>query len=354
MHMTMASWSRRTFGWAVMVATLSTVPFEREARAATIKVACIGEQTTHSHSFPTTGVGEYPWMLQMMLGAGYDVRNFGDCCATILQGYPKQPETHPYLTGSAFPLSVSFAPDIVVVGSWGKHDTEIANSLYGGVLDATKLRADYDTLVKTYLDLANKPKVYVSLPVPIPKGAPTGVTTDVILPAIRSVADAYGLPVVDLYSSFLNHPELYKDDTHVSDDAGLHKIADLVYAALSAGGDAGTPGTNDAATDAGSGAPDADPGGAGAGGAGTSGTGGSGTSGAGGTTSVTGTGGGAGSGGSLGSGGAHVSPPTTDLEGGCTVARGRAGQSSASWIAVALGVALVARRRRVSASSREA
>src|SRR3954464_9938276 len=112
--MTKASALGRVFGCAVAA---SVVAVSFDARSAAVKVACIGEQTTHSHSFPTSGVGEYPWMLQMRLGGGYDAQNFGDCCATILQGYPKQPETHPYLTGSAFPLSVSFAPDIVVIGS---------------------------------------------------------------------------------------------------------------------------------------------------------------------------------------------------------------------------------------------
>jgi MYXO-CTERM domain-containing protein len=355
--MTKAGASRRRVKWAVVAATVATAALGREARAAAIKIACIGEQTTHSHSFPTSGVGEYPWMLQMMLGAAYDTRNFGDCCATILQGYPKQPETHPYLAGSAFPLSVSFAPDIVVIGSWGKHDTEIANSLYGGVLDATKLRADYEQLVTTYLDLASKPKVYVSLPVPIPKGAPMGVTTNVILPAIRSVADAHGLPIVDLYAAFLNHPELYKDDTHVSDDAGLHKITDLVYAALTAGADAGTSRdagspTSDAAVDAGE--PDAG-GGAGASGAGGSGgaatgTGGS-TSATGGTSTTSGAGGSAGAGVSGAAGAATGDHPSVDSDSGCAVAHGR--QSGATWIAVAFA-ALFARRRRISASSRGA
>src|SRR5262249_21918805 len=190
--------------------------------------------------------------------------------------YPKQPETHPFLSGSKYPASVAFVPDIVVIGSWGKHDTEIANSLYGGVLDPVKLRADYDTLVTTYLNLANHPKVYVSTPVPIPKGAPTGVTTTVILPAIKSVATERNLQVVDLYPAFLNHPELYKDDTHVSNDAGLHKIADLVFAAITGGADAGAPrpdsgATADAGADTGGPAQDA-----GAGAGGTSGTGGAG------------------------------------------------------------------------------
>jgi hypothetical protein len=226
------------------------------AWAAPLKIACVGEQTTHSDQLQRSV--EYPARLQTMLGAAYNVTNFGDCCATVLYGYPVQGETHPYLSGEmgvtplnangmpvtpgyqlgvnpSFMQSIPFAPDIVVIGSWGKHDTEIANSLYAGVLDPTKFQADYEQLVTTYLNLSNKPTVYVSTPVPIPSGAPQGVTTTVILPTVQNVAAKYHLPIVPLYPAFLNRPDLFKDSTHVSDDAGLTTIADTVYAALGFG-----------------------------------------------------------------------------------------------------------------------
>jgi hypothetical protein len=228
----------------------------RAASAAPIKIACVGEQTTHSDQLSRSV--EYPARLQTELGAAYNVTNFGDCCSTVLYGYPKQGETHPYLSGEmgvtpldangmpvtpgyqlgvnpSFMQSIPFAPDIVIIGSWGKHDTEIANSLYAGVLDPTKFQADYEQLVTTYLNLSNKPTVYVSTPVPIPSGAPQGVTTTVILPTVQNVAAKYHLPIVPLYPAFLNRPELFKDSTHVSDDAGLQMIADTVYAALGFG-----------------------------------------------------------------------------------------------------------------------
>src|SRR6185436_20065552 len=106
------------------------------AAAAPIKVACIGEHTTHSHAFPAlnretqpVGMQEYPALLQTRLGAGYDVRNFGDCCASVTQGYSTVgQENHPYVQGSnagdgpAYNESIAFLPDIVVIGSWGRHD----------------------------------------------------------------------------------------------------------------------------------------------------------------------------------------------------------------------------------------
>jgi hypothetical protein len=323
----------------------------REARAA-VKVACIGEQTTHSDQFPATGVGEYPWMLQMRLGTAYDTQNFGDCCATVLQGYPKQAETHPYLMGKPYTLSLPFLADVVVIGSWGKHDTEIANSVYAGVLDPVKFQSDYDTLVTTYLNLASKPKVYLSLPVPIPKGAPQGVTTSVILPAVKVIADKYGLPIIDLYSSFLNHPELYKDDTHVSNTAGLQTISDLVYAAITAGDDAGAPGADGGGTHVSDAAAEGGPGGsagsAGASGGGTSvatGAGGSVTTGSGAGGAVVGAGGASGSGtsaaGSVGLGGATTS------DSGCACSLGAPVRSSTAGGIACIVVAWIGSRNRL-------
>jgi hypothetical protein len=226
----------------------------RTADAAPLKVACIGEHTTHSHHFPAlnresqpVGMQEYPAMLQTLLGASYQVRNFGDCCGSVLQGYTPQ-ETHPYVNGAlnaaegpGYTESLAFMPDIVVIGSWGRHDwgklpaaTEVWN--------VAKFETDYDDLVQRYQRLPTHPIIFVSLPIPIPNGEATpatGVATSSVLPAIRNVAAKYNLPIIDLYTPFLGHRELFKqppdaegEGEHVTDGPGLHAIADAVYAAM--------------------------------------------------------------------------------------------------------------------------
>jgi hypothetical protein len=155
--------------WAAALAARST-----DAAAAPIKVACVGEQTTHSDQLNRDV--EYPAMLEKMLGSCYDVENFGDCCATVAEEYPMQSETHPYLDpparfAPAFHESITFAPAIVVIGSWGKHDTEVAGDLDGGKLDPVQWQKDYEQLVTTYLNLPNKPLVFVSTPLPLPRSS---------------------------------------------------------------------------------------------------------------------------------------------------------------------------------------
>jgi hypothetical protein len=209
------------------------------APAAPIRVACVGEHTIHSDKLQRSQ--EWPRMLGDKLGPGYDVQNFGDCCASVLLDYPVQHANHPYIKPydrpaykPGFHESVAFMPDVVIIGPWGKHDWEMSDILYQGVLPADKFLADYETLVTTYLNLPNKPRVLVSLPIPFPMGTAKVGIIDTILAATRTIASKYHLPVIDLYQPFLGHPELYKDITHIADKAGHQKIAEVVQAAFTA------------------------------------------------------------------------------------------------------------------------
>jgi len=224
-----------------LLSALSGLLLTAAAQAAPIKVAVIGPQHVHSHQL--TRDKEFPAMLQTLLGPDYMVGNFGDCCASVLRGYPRQSETHPYLeSGESYPAvggmnykdSLKFMPDIVLIAPFGKHDRELAMQLYGGKLDRAKLEADYDALVAAYADLPQKPKVYVSTPIPIPFGSPASVVTEVMLPAVQAVIEKRKLPYVDFHAMFLNHKELFKDDTHLTNDTGLHTLADGFFALMKA------------------------------------------------------------------------------------------------------------------------
>jgi MYXO-CTERM domain-containing protein len=268
-------WPGRLLRLSLAVVLFCTVD-GRALGAAPIKVVCIGEHTTHSHAFPAmnretqpVGMQEYPAMLQTRLGAAYDVRNFGDCCATVTQGYSTVgQETHPYVQGAnagdgpGYNESIALLPDIVVIGSWGRHDWGLSKASTE-VWNLTKFQQDYDNLVQRYMSLSTHPKVFASLPVPIlfgQDGPDNGVLTSSVVTVIKAVAAKYNLPIVDLYAPFFNHRELYKqppdlegEGEHVT-DVGLSIIADKVYAAMIAdiadAGAEGGPTQADASLDA--------------------------------------------------------------------------------------------------------
>jgi hypothetical protein len=190
-------------------------------------------------------------MLQSLLGSAYQVRNFGDCCASVTQGYTVSGETHPYVAGSlpgrgpGYDESVTFLPDIVIIGSWGRHDWGQDRPV---PFDIARFQADYDDLVQRYQKLSSHPTVFASLPIPIPfgmDGPDNGAATSPAATAVKGVASKYNLPIVDLYAAFLNHKELFRQPPAVDsegehlNDAGFHVVAEVVYAAIMAEADAG-------------------------------------------------------------------------------------------------------------------
>jgi hypothetical protein len=263
--------------WAVVLAA-------SPAFAAPIKVACIGDNNTHSDLYPVASPKEYPALLQTKMGAGYNVVSFGDCCSSVVQGY-NAGETHPYVNGAlagrgpGYKESLTFMPDIVIIGAFGRHDWGIQRAI--NPFNLAKFQTDYDDLVSRYIALPNHPKIYVCTPIPILFGMGTvpdnGTTTESVLPAIKAVAAKYNLPIIDLYAAFTGRKDLFRnppladgEGEHLNDTGGYQHLADTVAAALMGGGgdggvsqgvpDAGAAGTDAAADDAGgpsSPAPDA-------------------------------------------------------------------------------------------------
>jgi MYXO-CTERM domain-containing protein len=289
------------------------VPAAREVGAAPIKVACIGEQTTHSDLFPgdpqsqPPGMQEYPRKLQDLLGAGYVVNNFGDCCASVIGGYVHS-ETHPYVSGKNYKAAVAFAPDIVVIGSWGRHDWGKSAMTALASFTIPAFQTGYEDIITKFQALPSKPKIFASTLIPIPNGMDgpdDGYKTSPASNVVTMLAAKYSLPIVDLFTAFTGATTLFiqppmkdSDGEHTS-DAGGTKIAQLVAAAILGMG-APAP-----AADGGVPLPGADAGS-------TTGSGGKGAgSGAGGAPVV-----GGGSGGDTGSGG---SPGSLGASGGATV-----------------------------------
>jgi hypothetical protein len=240
------------------------VPEVGGAAAAPIKVACIGEQTTHSDLFPGSpeaqppGMQEYPRKLQDLLGAGYQVMNFGDCCASVIGGYVHS-ETHPYVSGKNYKAAVAFAPDIVVIGSWGRHDWGKSAMTALASFTVPAFQTGYEDIIMKFQALPSKPKIFASTLIPIPNGMDgpdNGYKTSPQSDVVTMLATKYSLPTVDLFTAFTGHPELFiqppmkdSDGEHTS-DAGSTKIAQLVAAAITGtavtptpAGDAGVPAT---------------------------------------------------------------------------------------------------------------
>lgn len=210
------------------------------------KIACAGEHSTQSAFVADTD--EYPALLQALLGADFEVVNFGYRRATVQTDGPSlYPMSTPYLQTVEFQQSLAFAPDVVVLGPFGRHDSN-AQYADAGSIDRVKFTAGLKAICDAYAALPKKPRVLLALPVPYPFGAGDGVMSQVVLPATHDVAAQLQLQEVNHWDVALGHPELFLDPDHFT-DAGIARMAATVRDALFF--DAGTDAGADAGIDAG-------------------------------------------------------------------------------------------------------
>jgi lysophospholipase L1-like esterase len=187
-----------------------------------VKVACVGDSITAG-----AGINDpkqrYPAQLQEMLGAGYEVRNFGVSGRTML----KKGDA-PYWKEKAFAQAKEFAPSVVVI-KLGTNDTKPQNWRF-----KDEFAADAKAMVQEFQNLPGKPKVYLCHPVPAFPGN-FGIRDEVIKnevnPAVDQVAKETGAEVIDLYAALADHKELFPDKVHPNGE-GAKLMAETIRKAL--------------------------------------------------------------------------------------------------------------------------
>ena len=347
--------SARSLSATVVVCSLVSVFVAGTSHAATIKVACLGEQTTKTND---ASFMMWPLLLGTSLGANYNVVNEGgDTAGTILTGYTGGGDAHPYtMNGTQDQYADSLTADIVVIGPMGEHDERaVANNAALGA--EAVYETDLDAMVTAFMHDSHKVVLTTPIQVPSFNQATQTYVTMVVLPATKAVAMKRSVPLVDLYTAFTDQAALFAGigDGHVNAD-GEKKIAELVLPAIQtlasgAGGSGGTAGAG--GTAGGGGAAGASIGGdGGVGGAGLAGSSGGGAAGAsvggaGGATSA-GTGGGptAGAAGAAATGAAPVIPSSGDDGGGCSVSHRSGSSGFALSLLSALALIGLSRRKR--------
>mgnify|MGYP001688824710 CR=1 FL=1 len=86
-----------------------------------IKVACVGNSVTFGYGFTNRETTCYPYVLQQLLGAHYEVKNFGHSGTTLFS------EGHrPYIQQPEYQAALAFKADLVVI-HLGLNDTDPRN-----------------------------------------------------------------------------------------------------------------------------------------------------------------------------------------------------------------------------------
>ena len=199
----------------LIVSAALVAVFSGAFRGKAIRVACIGDSITELSTFPTD--------LEELLGCNYYVREFGVTGSTVVVN-----SYTPYLYEPRFSAAKLFLPDIVVI-LLGTNDARADN--YQSI---DEFVADYKQLVGELQALESNPKIYLVKPPPIFENElelSNDNLVNGVIPRMEQVANDLGLPLIDVYTPLVGHPEYFVDGVHPNFD-GASVIANQVYKAL--------------------------------------------------------------------------------------------------------------------------
>lgn len=201
--------------------------------AAPQKVACIGDSITEGAGLSSPATESYPGKLQRLIGAEYQVRNYGVSGRTLLKK-----GDFPYWNEAAYRQSREWNPDIVII-KLGTNDSKPQNWRH-----STNFVADFEALIASYTNLPGPPRLLLGTPCPVyGNGAfdirPAVIATN-IAPAVRDLAARHGLEVIDFHASMARHQEWFPDTVHPN-SRGTTVMAAQVRTALMRGYPSGPP-----------------------------------------------------------------------------------------------------------------
>ncbi len=181
-----------------------------------IRVACIGDSITEGFDYPNN--------LQLLLGAKYEVENFGVGGSTVSLDSLK-----PYMKMIEFHEAKQFQPDIVVI-MLGTNDARPSPEL-----NKATFISDYLKLLGEFQGLKSKPQIWIVKPPPVLNSG-LGLSTQnfelKVIPGIEITAKKADFPVIDVYSALARYPTDFPDGVHPNSEASK-MIAQEIFIAIS-------------------------------------------------------------------------------------------------------------------------
>jgi sialate O-acetylesterase len=196
------------------------------AQTGVIKIACVGNSVTYGYGLVNPAQESYPAQLQKMLGAQYNVLNFGHSGATLLKN-----GHNPYYRTPEFKGLINAKPDVAII-HLGLNDTDPRDwPDYRQYFEA-----DYAWLIDTIRKVNPRVKVFICRLTPIFSGHPRfkSGTRDwywQIQNLIPLIAKANHVDLIDFNKPLYNRPDLFADNLH-PDREGASILAKAAYSRL--------------------------------------------------------------------------------------------------------------------------
>lgn len=196
-------------------------PIDPSTYKAPVRVACIGDSITQG-SGAAKGQS-YPAQLQKLLGASWEVGNFGVSGRTLLKK-----GDFPYWKEKAYQKALQFKPDVVII-MLGTNDTKPQNWKHEG-----EYVADYTALIESFQALESKPRIYVCRPCPVPGAGNFGINEAGVQEQIKrldALAAKMKLGIIDMHAALADKPQLLPDHVHPNTE-GAAEMAKAAFAVL--------------------------------------------------------------------------------------------------------------------------
>ncbi len=189
--------------------------------AQPIRIACIGNSITYGAAMVNREKNAYPAQLQAMLGAKFEVTNFGVNGATLLKK-----GNLPYWNTAAYSKALKSNPSIVFI-KLGTNDSKSINRPF-----YNEFNQDYKELIQSFRQLPSHPRIILLLPLPSFLKDSSSIFNPVInneiIPRIQQLAFETGCEIINLYALFIDKADLFPDKIHPS-SLGATLIAKRLY-----------------------------------------------------------------------------------------------------------------------------
>lgn len=204
----------------LLLVFIVTIQSAAQNREGVVRVACVGNSITYGAGIENRERDSYPAVLGQLLGADYDVRNFGYSARTMLMK-----GDYPYMKETMYKDALDFNPDIVVI-KLGTNDTKPQNWKYH-----KSFANDMQSMISAFKSLPSKPRILLCYPAKVYKlqwGINDSIIMNGVIPVINKLAKKNNLEIIDLHTATDGMSENFPDAVHPN-PVGAHKMAEVVY-----------------------------------------------------------------------------------------------------------------------------
>ncbi len=211
-----------------IVLVLSLLFFGHSVAMGDIRIACIGDSITYGLGIEDRSA-TYPSQLQVLLGDGYEVRNFGSSGRGVIKSSKRGKGWRAYIKQDEHQQALAFEPDVVIC-NLGINDMDAYRSGH-----AAEFAPDYLELLRAYRELPSNPKIFIwtkLAPLYPANKCHEWDTAFVLRLDLEKVAAESGAVGLDLFSPLVNRPDLFRSDGIHPNEKGYEVIAQEMMEAI--------------------------------------------------------------------------------------------------------------------------